>query len=139
TVMLVEHAERFGLSQLHQLRGRVGRAGHQSYCFLMAAYQQSEDAGKRLSIMEETDDGFKISEEDLKIRGPGDFMGTRQAGLPDFKLAYLLNEDKLMVAARKRAQEILNEDISLALEKYQMIKKILKKRWLDKLNLTSIS
>jgi ATP-dependent DNA helicase RecG len=85
TVMIVEHAERFGLSQLHQLRGRVGRAGHQSYCCLMYQYPLSEDARGRLKAMTETTNGFEIAERDLRLRGPGDFFGTRQAGVPTFR------------------------------------------------------
>ncbi|NBV14857.1 MAG: ATP-dependent DNA helicase RecG, partial [Sphingobacteriia bacterium] len=87
TVMIIENAERFGLSQLHQLRGRVGRGGNQSYCILIVSDKISKEGRKRLAMMEETQDGFKIAEADLEIRGPGDFMGTRQSGLPEFKIA----------------------------------------------------
>jgi ATP-dependent DNA helicase RecG len=87
SLMVIEHAERFGLSQLHQLRGRVGRSDIPSYCVLMSQYKRTEDSRKRLSVMEQTNDGFKIAEEDLAIRGPGEFMGTRQSGIPDFRIA----------------------------------------------------
>ena len=86
TVMVVENAERFGLTQLHQLRGRVGRGGHDSFCILISSFKRSEDAEKRLSIMEETTDGFRIAEADLMIRGPGDFLGTKQSGLPAIQI-----------------------------------------------------
>jgi len=82
TVMVVEHAERFGLSQLHQLRGRVGRGSRPSSCFLMTGGERGEEAAARLSVMEKTADGFRIAEEDLRIRGPGDFAGVRQSGIP---------------------------------------------------------
>ncbi|MDP3259396.1 MAG: ATP-dependent DNA helicase RecG, partial [Thermodesulfovibrionales bacterium] len=95
-MMLIVHAERFGLSQLHQLRGRVGRGGSQSYCFLLMYEPVSEDAGRRLDIMVKTNDGFKIAEEDLGIRGPGEFFGTRQAGMPDLKLANIIRDARLL-------------------------------------------
>ncbi|MDP3049471.1 MAG: ATP-dependent DNA helicase RecG, partial [Thermodesulfovibrionales bacterium] len=91
-MMLIVHAERFGLSQLHQLRGRVGRGGSQSYCFLLMYEPVSEDAGRRLDIMVKSSDGFKIAEEDLSIRGPGEFFGTRQAGMPDLKIANIIRD-----------------------------------------------
>src|SRR5262249_35863515 len=83
SIMLIEHAERFGLSQLHQLRGRVGRGHEQAYCILLAASKKSSEAHQRLSVMEETNDGFRIAEKDLEIRGPGEVMGTRQSGVPE--------------------------------------------------------
>src|SRR2546421_9085314 len=92
SAMVIEHAERFGLSQLHQLRGRVGRGAQQSYCVLLAADKQTEVARERLGIMEKTNDGFRIAEKDLEIRGPGEVMGTRQAGLPEFRVANLVRE-----------------------------------------------
>src|SRR5438094_2293563 len=92
SLMIVEHAERFGLSQLHQLRGRVGRGAEQSYCVLLASDKQTEVARERLGIMEETNDGFKIAEKDLEIRGPGEVLGTRQAGLPEFRVANLVRD-----------------------------------------------
>lgn len=99
TVMLVEHAERFGLSQLHQLRGRVGRGGSQSYCFLLYQSPLSEEARERLKAMTDTTDGFEIAERDLRLRGPGDFFGTRQAGMPTFRLIDLIRDHTLLEAA----------------------------------------
>jgi ATP-dependent DNA helicase RecG len=104
SVMVVEHAERFGLSQLHQLRGRVGRGAEQSYCVLLASEKQTEVARERLGIMEETNDGFRIAEKDLAIRGPGEIMGTRQAGLPEFRIANLVRDLNILQAARKEAE-----------------------------------
>jgi len=103
SVMVIEHAERFGLSQLHQLRGRVGRGAEQSYCMLLASDKQTDVARERLGIMEETNDGFKIAEKDLEIRGPGEVMGTRQAGLLEFRVANLVRDLDLLQAARKEA------------------------------------
>lgn len=109
SVMVVEHAERFGLSQLHQLRGRVGRGAEQSYCVLLASDKQTDVARERLGIMEETNDGFKIAEKDLEIRGPGEVMGTRQAGLPEFRVANLVRDLTILQAARKEAEFYANE------------------------------
>ena len=103
TVMLVEHAERFGLSQLHQLRGRVGRGRHQSYCFLQYQSPLSEEARERLQAMTDTTDGFEIAERDLRLRGPGDFFGTRQAGMPTFRLIDLVRDHGLLDAAQAEA------------------------------------
>jgi ATP-dependent DNA helicase RecG len=108
SVMVVEHAERFGLSQLHQLRGRVGRGAQQSYCVLLASDKQTDVARERLGIMEETNDGFKIAEKDLELRGPGEIMGTRQAGLPEFRIANLVRDLDILQAARKEADFYLN-------------------------------
>ena len=110
TVMVVEHAERFGLSQLHQLRGRVGRGAAQSYCILMADYRRSPEAEHRLNTMVQTNDGFKISETDLKLRGAGDFFGTRQSGLPDLKIADITQDQLLLVRAREAAFDLLDRD-----------------------------
>ncbi len=109
TVMMIENAERFGLSQLHQLRGRVGRDGEQSYC-LLTPQSYSDEAMKRLSIMTKTNDGFIISQEDLKIRGPGEFLGTKQSGLPDLRLADLIRDAEVLDLARKKAIQIIQED-----------------------------
>ena len=103
SVMIVEHAERFGLSQLHQLRGRVGRDRHQSYCFLLYQAPLSEDARARLTAMTETTDGFEIAERDLRLRGPGDFFGTRQAGVPTFRVIDLVRDRELLDAAQREA------------------------------------
>ena len=103
--MIVEHAERFGLSQLHQLRGRVGRDRHQSYCFLLYQSPLSDDARERLKAMTETTDGFEISERDLQQRGPGDFFGTRQAGVPTFRLVDLIRDRELLDLAQREAAQ----------------------------------
>jgi ATP-dependent DNA helicase RecG len=109
SVMLVEHAERFGLSQLHQLRGRVGRGAAESHCILLAQFNQTKEARERLKIMEETSDGFKIAERDLEIRGPGEVMGTRQSGIPAFRVANIVRDQKILELARREANYMLNE------------------------------
>jgi ATP-dependent DNA helicase RecG len=109
TVMIVEHAERFGLSQLHQLRGRVGRSRHQSYCCLVYQSPLSEDARSRLKAMTETTDGFQIAERDLELRGPGDFFGTRQAGVPTFRLIDLVRDHQLLALAQGEAARSLED------------------------------
>lgn len=138
SVMVIENAERFGLSQLHQLRGRVGRGADQAYCFLMASYKQSEESRFRLKVMEETDDGFVIAEEDLKLRGPGEFLGTKQSGMPDFRLAQIVRDDHLLRAAQARAEAILQKDPFLETESHQKIKKIMMERWGKRLDLSLV-
>jgi ATP-dependent DNA helicase RecG len=103
TVMLIEHAERFGLAQLHQLRGRVGRGPHPSYCILITDPAASDEAQRRVDAMCRTTDGFQIAEEDLRIRGPGDLLGTRQAGLPELRIADLTRDRELLEMARREA------------------------------------
>jgi ATP-dependent DNA helicase RecG len=110
TVMVIEHAERFGLSQLHQLRGRIGRGFDQSYCFLKAELPLSDEAKKRLEALCGSNDGFKIAEWDLKLRGPGEFFGTRQHGLPELKIADIINDVKLLYQAREWAFRIVEDD-----------------------------
>lgn len=112
TVMMIENAERFGLSQLHQLRGRVGRGGDQAYC-LLAPQSFSEDVLKRLDILTKTNNGFIISQEDLRIRGPGEFLGTKQSGLPDLLLADLIGDTEVLELARSKAIQILKQDPTL--------------------------
>lgn len=115
TLMIIENAERFGLAQLHQLRGRVGRGSHKSYCVLI--YDSKTDVCRqRMSIMEETNDGFRISEKDLEIRGPGEFFGTRQHGLPELKVANLFKHIKILKLAQQEARYILGEDNNLQLK-----------------------
>jgi ATP-dependent DNA helicase RecG len=108
SLMIIEHAERFGLSQLHQLRGRVGRGAEQSYCVLLASDKQTAVAKERLGIMEESTDGFRIAEKDLEIRGPGDVMGTRQSGVPAFRIGNIVRDIELLEEARKEADYYLN-------------------------------
>ena len=115
TLMIIEHSERFGLSQLHQLRGRVGRGVHRSTCVLMLGYAVSEEARQRVEIMARTQNGFEIAEEDLKMRGPGEFLGTRQSGLPGFKMASIIRDLDLLLEAREAAKEVLRRDPELAL------------------------
>jgi ATP-dependent DNA helicase RecG len=129
TVMVIESAERFGLSQLHQLRGRVGRGGDQSYCILITSGKLSSDSRKRMQIMTSTTDGFQISEEDLKMRGPGDLEGTQQSGTPlQLKIANLATDGQILQYARDMAKEILKEDPQLSLEKNVILKRQLKNR-----------
>jgi ATP-dependent DNA helicase RecG len=109
SVMLIEHAERFGLSQLHQLRGRVGRGAAESFCILLAQFSKTKEARERLKIMEETTDGFKIAEKDLEIRGPGEVMGTRQSGIPAFRIANIVRDQKILEIARREADYMLIE------------------------------
>jgi len=122
-VIIIEDAWRFGLAQLHQIRGRVGRGEHQSYCFLLGNPKNQEGIF-RMKIMEKYNDGFKIAEEDLKLRGPGELSGTRQSGAWEFKLADIVRDQALLFLAKKEADEILaNKEnhralITLALEKY---------------------
>ena len=113
TIMVVEHAERFGLAQLHQLRGRIGRGDARSTCMLLYAPPLGEIAQARLAILKESDDGFRIAEEDLKLRGTGELLGTRQSGVPDCRLADLLAHDELLAMARDDTKLILAQDPEL--------------------------
>ena len=113
TVMVIEHAERFGLAQLHQLRGRVGRGQAASLCLLLAQYAPGDESQRRLQVMTETDDGFKIAEADLTFRGPGEFLGTRQSGMPDFRVANIVRDSKLLETARDEALAWLERDPNL--------------------------
>lgn len=126
TVMVIENAERFGLTQLHQLRGRIGRGEHDSICVLLSGFKRSEDADKRLSIMEETGDGFKIAEADLLIRGPGDFLGTKQSGLPEFMFANLIRDARILGEAREDAFELVRADPELS-EYPDLLEEVLRK------------
>ena len=112
-VMVIENAERFGLSQLHQLRGRVGRGSEKSYCILITD-NPTEECVKRLKIMSKISDGFKISEEDLKLRGPGDFFGSRQHGLPALKIADMSEDTEILKQAQEEARNIIKNDPSLS-------------------------
>jgi ATP-dependent DNA helicase RecG len=125
TVMIIEHAERFGLAQLHQLRGRVGRGIHTSYCLLMAYHPISEEGQARMTAMQKSGDGFVIAEEDLKIRGPGDFMGTRQSGMPLLKIANLLRDIQVLETARNEAFQLIERDPGITDPKHQPLNKAL--------------
>lgn len=138
SVMLIEHAERFGLAQLHQLRGRVGRGIHKSYCILLTPNKITEDAEKRLNAMIDTNDGFKIAEVDLQIRGPGEFFGTRQSGIPEFKIADILKDGILLEAAREEATRVVEENPSLEGENFNLLRETLKERWKDNIYLATI-
>jgi ATP-dependent DNA helicase RecG len=107
SVMVIEHAERFGLSQMHQLRGRIGRGSAKSYCLLMTSGRVSEEAQLRLDTMVHTSDGFEIAEKDLELRGPGEFFGTRQAGVPGLRVANLVRDRKLLELAKREARGLL--------------------------------
>ncbi len=122
SVMVIESAERFGLSQLHQLRGRVGRGADQSYCILMSSFKLSPEAKLRLKTMTETNDGFKIAEVDLKLRGPGNLMGTQQSGILNLKIADIVKDNKILKLARDAASYILQDDPNLEKEKNRSIK-----------------
>ncbi len=135
TVMLVEHAERFGLAQLHQLRGRVGRGVAGSICILLKSYKCSEDGVKRLEVMRSTNDGFRIAEADLEIRGPGEFLGTRQSGLPDFRVANILRDGRILEDARQDAFAYAE---SSDFRESNHIQSVLKERWGTRLELASI-
>lgn len=127
TVMLIEGADRFGLAQLHQFRGRVGRGAHQSYCMLLAD-KSGSTSDERLKVIEETQDGFRLAEEDLQLRGPGEFFGTRQSGLPDLRVAKL-SDVKLLEEARSAAQEIFEQDPELEKSEHQLLKQNVKEFW----------
>ncbi|MGD9764659.1 MAG: ATP-dependent DNA helicase RecG [Candidatus Binatia bacterium] len=140
TVMVVEHAERFGLSQLHQLRGRVGRGSAEAVCFLVAPYiaDRQSDILTRLKAMKNTTDGFTIAEVDLSLRGPGDFLGTRQHGLPDFRVANLIRDSRLVAAAREAAESWLTLDPQLSTSDSAALRIVLERRWKGRLALAEI-
>lgn len=120
-IIMIENAERFGLSQLHQLRGRVGRGSYKSYC-IMVSDAQNEEALRRFKIMKETNNGFKIADEDLKLRGPGDFFGHKQHGLPELKIANMMTDTNILIEAQHIASKLIEEDPSLESEKYKGLK-----------------
>ncbi len=133
SVMVIEHVERYGLSQLHQLRGRVGRGTAQSVCLMIADYPISKEGKQRLQAMVDTSDGFKIAEADLAIRGPGEFFGTRQAGLPSLKIANLMRDVKILEAARKEAFAWVKEDPALSTPDSLALRATLERKWQGKL------
>jgi ATP-dependent DNA helicase RecG len=138
TIMVVENAERFGLSQLHQLRGRIGRSSYQSYCILVHSKDISEEAQKRINTLVNYNDGFKISEVDLDMRGPGDFFGTRQSGLPEFKFSNIVRDIDILKRARNDAIEVIKEDPDLVKTENHVLKKTLLHRWNEEFNLSSV-
>jgi ATP-dependent DNA helicase RecG len=138
TVMLVEHAERFGLAQLHQLRGRVGRSQYQAHCLLMANYPMSEEAKQRLRALTETHDGFAIAERDLEIRGPGEFLGTRQSGLPELRVAHLIRDQRVLSEARHAAFALIAQDPRLAQPEHAALRQALMDRWRQKFELMHV-
>jgi ATP-dependent DNA helicase RecG len=139
SVMIIESSERFGLSQLHQLRGRVGRGAEQSYCILMTGIKLSKESKKRLETMVRTNDGFEIAEVDLELRGPGDIMGTQQSGELDLKIADLAKDGQIVVLARDNARKILEEDPFLEQSNHSLIREKLRKIMMSKPNWSSIS
>ncbi|MEX0945073.1 MAG: ATP-dependent DNA helicase RecG [Balneolaceae bacterium] len=138
SIMIIEHAERFGLSQLHQLRGRIGRGSKQSYCILMPGHQLSKDGRVRLKKMVETTDGFEIAEADLKLRGPGDFLGTKQSGLPDFKFADIVEDRLLLEQAKNDSWLLIREDQDLSKKNHAPLKKVFEPYFEKKLELYGV-
>jgi ATP-dependent DNA helicase RecG len=122
SVMIIENSEKFGLSQLHQLRGRVGRGAEQSYCILMTGDKMSKDGRTRIKTMCQTNDGFKISEVDMQLRGPGDILGTQQSGVIDFKKLDLVNDGNIIQTTKKLVEDILSKDPILAYPSHQILK-----------------
>ena len=137
TLMVIEHAERFGLSQLHQLRGRVGRGEHQSACYLVAS-PRGDDSYQRIQAMIRTNNGFQIAEADLNIRGPGEFFGTRQSGVPNFKIANIIHDATLLEVAKKEAELLIKADPSLNAPVHQLLKRMLQKHWRGNLEIASV-
>ena len=138
TLMIIENAERFGLAQLHQLRGRVGRGKHKSYCILIYS-SKSEVCSQRMGIMEETTDGFKISEKDLEIRGPGEFFGTRQHGLPELRVANIFKHMKILKLAQQEARYIISEDLKLQNYENKKLKQEVLKKFENRLEEISLN
>jgi ATP-dependent DNA helicase RecG len=154
SIMLIENAERFGLAQLHQLRGRVGRSADQSYCILIADYgwfdvhakrmdileirDEKEHAHTRLKTMVQTTDGFKIAEVDLKLRGPGEFFGTQQSGVPELRIANLIDDSELVTHARKEAFSLIKNDPHLRQKENECIKKHFEEEFREILELGKI-
>ncbi len=138
TVILIEHAERFGLSQLHQLRGRVGRGQAESFCVLIAQYTPADESIRRLQVMADSNDGFKIAEADLAFRGPGEFLGTRQSGMPDFRVANIVRDSRILEAARDEAQGWLEKDPDLTSSASRRLRAILEDRWAGRLELARV-
>jgi len=139
TIMLIEHAERFGLSQLHQLRGRIGRGNKKSYCILVTPTDITETAQERMAVLEKTNDGFIIAEEDLRLRGSGEFFGTRQHGLPDLRYSDLVRDQKIIKIARDTAFAIVEKDPHLRLPEHQRVRQHFKRKFAEKFEMLHIS
>ena len=139
TVIVIESAERFGLSQLHQLRGRVGRGEKQSYCILMTKYKLSNESKGRIKAMVNSCDGFKIANIDLKMRGPGNMMGTKQSGLPELQFTNLSEDQGVVVETRKIAKDLIERDPKLSHKENYFIKKHLKNNIKSNVNWSRIS
>lgn len=140
SVMVILDAQRFGLSQLHQLRGRVGRGADQSYCILVTPLKLSEDTRKRIDIMCDTNDGFRIAEADLKLRGPGDLEGTQQSGMAfDLKIADIARDGQIVQMARDEAQKIIDDDPECTAPRYQMLWNRLRELRKTNINWSAIS
>jgi ATP-dependent DNA helicase RecG len=138
TIMTVENAERFGLAQLHQLRGRVGRGADESFCFLVRSQRCSSEGIQRLKVMQETNDGFRIAEADLEIRGPGEFLGTRQSGIPDFRVANILRHGRILEVARREAFDLVQREDFLTNPDFEELREALHDRWGGRLELASV-
>jgi len=138
TLMVIEHAERFGLSQLHQLRGRVGRGTEESYCVLITPRNITDEARERLGMMVRTNDGFKIAEKDLAIRGPGEFFGTRQHGLPELRFADLIKHRDILKEARKIAFWVVEGDPQLLAQRHTVLREIVFNVFKAKLDLVEV-
>ena len=137
TIMVIENAERFGLAQLHQLRGRVGRGSDKSYCYLVAT-PKTDEAYRRIQVMVRSNNGFEIAEEDLNIRGPGEFFGTRQSGMPTFKIANIISDAELLESAKKEAMNVIQKDPQLNQPEHQLMKLMLHAHWKGHLEIASI-
>lgn len=138
TVMVIEDADRFGLAQLHQLRGRIGRGAQTSYCILLASPSSTEAARDRMEVMAQTRDGFLIAQRDLELRGPGEIMGTRQHGLPDLRMADLLSDVAFLEQAREGAQRILADDPALARPEHRLLKEQVRRRFVDRAGMVAV-
>ena len=137
TLMVIENAERFGLAQLHQLRGRVGRGSDKSFCYLVAT-PKTDEAYRRIQVMVRSNNGFEIAEEDLNIRGPGEFFGTRQSGIPKFKIANIISDAALLETAKKEAMLLIKDDPQLNNTEHQLLKRMLNAHWKGHLEIASV-
>ena len=137
TLMVIENAERFGLAQLHQLRGRVGRGSDKSFCYLVAT-PKTDEAYRRIQVMVRSNNGFEIAEEDLNIRGPGEFFGTQQSGIPKFKIANIISDAALLETAKKEAMLLIKDDPQLNNTEHQLMKRMLNAHWKGHLEIASV-